>query len=84
LVVLGCPTADSAELYAETVINGDPAWAGPLAGVAMGLNVCHILEPEIKSQIAPEAQKKHLAVSEIALDTDKIIEAMNKVRGTAK
>ncbi len=31
VAVLGAPDADSAELYAETLIHGDPSWLGPLA-----------------------------------------------------
>ena len=55
-MVLGAPDADSAELYAETVVNGDPSWAGPLAGVAMNLPVFHIMEPELKVQIDPKVK----------------------------
>ena len=83
VVILGCPSADSSELYAETVVNGDPTWAGPLAGMAMGLPVFHILEPEIKAQIDPELYNKHLAIMEIALDVEKIVQALKRVRGTA-
>ena len=80
MVILGAPDADSAELYAETVVNGDPSWAGPLAGVAMDLPVYHIMEPEIKAQIAPEVYKEHLELMEIALDVEKIAEGLNRVR----
>ena len=80
IVVLGTPDADSAELYAETVIHGDPSWTGPLAGVALELPVYHIMEPEIKAQIAPEIFKEHLALMEIALDIDKIAVALKRVR----
>ena len=78
--MLGAPDADSAELYAETVTNGDPTWAGPLAGVALKLPVYHIIEPEIKRQIAPDIYKQHLELMEIALDVDKIAEAMSRIR----
>jgi glycine reductase len=78
--VLGAPDADSAELYAETVTNGDPTWAGPLAGVALNLPVYHIIEPEIKEQIAPDIYKQHLELMEIALDVDKIAKAMSRIR----
>ncbi len=78
--MLGSPDADSAELYAETVVNGDPSWTGPLAGVALGLPVYHIIEPEIKAQIAPEVFKEHLALMEIALDVDKISQSLSKLR----
>jgi betaine reductase len=79
-VVLGAPDADSAELYAETVTNGDPTWAGPLAGVALGLPVYHIIEPEIKSQIAPACYEEHLKLMEIALDVEKISQTLARIR----
>ena len=79
-MVLGAPDADSAELYAETVTNGDPTWAGPLAGVALKLPVYHIIEPEIKEQIAPDIYKQHLELMAIALDVDKIAKAMSRIR----
>ena len=36
VVVLGSSDAEGAEIYAETVTNGDPTFAGPLAGVSLG------------------------------------------------
>jgi len=80
MVILGAPDADSAELYAETVVHGDPSWVGPLAGIAMELPVYHIMEPEIKAQIDPEVYKEHLELMEIALDVEKITEGLNRVR----
>jgi betaine reductase len=80
IVMLGAPDADSAELYAETLVNGDPSWVGPLAGVALGLPVYHIMEPEIKKQINPACYKEHLELLEIALDVEKITEGLNRVR----
>ena len=80
IAVIGAPDADSAELYAETLVNGDPAWLGPLAGVKLDLPVYHIMEPEIKEQIDPEVYKEHLELLEIALDVDKIAEGLNRVR----
>jgi glycine/sarcosine/betaine reductase complex component A len=80
IVVLGAPDADSAELYAETVMHGDPTWAGPLAGVALGLPVYHIIEPEIKDQIDPACYEEHLKLMDIALDVDKISQTLTKLR----
>jgi betaine reductase len=80
IVILGAPDADSAELYAETVVRGDPSWAGPLAGVSLGLPVFHILEPEIKGQIDPSVYKEHLELMDIALDAERISQALHKVR----
>ena len=79
-MVLGAPDADSSELYAETVVHGDPSWAGPLAGLALGLPVYHVIEPEIKEQVDPAVYKEHLELMEIALDVEKITQALDKVR----
>ena len=83
-MVLGAPDADSAELYAETVVNGDPSWAGPLAGVAMNLPVFHIMEPELKAQIDPKVYEEHLGLMEIALEVNKITDGLNRVRKKQK
>ena len=80
IVVLGSPDADSSELYAETLINGDPSWMGPLAGVSLDLPVFHIMEPGVKSQIDPEVYKEHLELMEIALDVDAITQGLDRVR----
>jgi len=80
VVILGAPDADSAELYAETVIHGDPSWAGPLAGIALELPVFHIMEPEIKAQIDSAVYQKHLALMEMALDVEKISQTLSKLR----
>jgi betaine reductase len=80
IVIIGSPDAESSELYAETLINGDPSWTGPLAGVSLGLSVFHIMEPEIKEQIDPKAYKKHLELMDIAMDVDAITEGLNRVR----
>jgi glycine reductase len=65
------------------VVQGDPTWAGPLAGIALELPVYHIMEPEMKAQIEPEIYKEHLALMEIALDTEKITKALRKVRSAS-
>ena len=83
VVILGSPNSESAELYAETLINGDPSWAGPLAGVALGLPVYHIMEPEVIKQIDPAVYKEHLALMEMALDVDKISQSLNNMRRTS-
>ncbi len=80
VVILGSPDADSSELYAETLVNGDPSWVGPLAGVALKLPVFHIMEPEIKAQIDPSLYKEHLELMEIALDVEKIAQGLDRVR----
>ena len=43
VVLLGAPDPEAAEIAAETVVSGDPAYAGALAGVQLGLDVYHVL-----------------------------------------
>ena len=73
VVLLGQPDANSAGLFAETVTRGDPTWAGPLAGVPLGLPVYHVLEPEIKSQIDVDLYDEHVGLMELSADVDEII-----------
>jgi hypothetical protein len=73
VVILGQPDSTSAGLFAETVTRGDPTWAGPLAGVPLGLPVFHILEPEIKTQVDADLYQEHVGLMELAADVDEII-----------
>lgn len=80
VVVLGSSDPDSAELAAETVTAGDPTYAGPLAGVPLGLPVYHILEPEIKEKIDPKVYEEQVAMMEMVLDADALTGAVRKMR----
>ncbi len=53
VVVIGGAEAEASGLTAETVTAGDPTYAGPLAGVQLGLSVWHIVEDDIKAEIDP-------------------------------
>ena len=79
-MLLGTPTPDASRLYALTVTAGDPSWAGALAGVALGLAVYHVTEPEVKAQIAPGDYEEHVALMEMAMDAAAIGEAVAAVR----
>lgn len=80
LVVLGTPDAESADIYAETVIAGDPTYAGPLAGIALKLPVYHILEDEIKEAVPESVYQEHVGLMELSLDKDSICQAMREAR----
>jgi betaine reductase len=80
VVVLGHLDVGGAELAAETVTAGDPTWAGPLAGVPLGLPVYHVLEPEVKAEVAPAAYEEHLGIVELALESDAPIQAVRAIR----
>ena len=79
-MLLGTPTADSSRLYALTVTSGDPAWAGALAGVALGLPVYHITEDEVKAQLAAADYEQQVALMESVMDVAGISEAVRGVR----
>mgnify|MGYP003929194953 FL=1 len=82
VVLLGTPNAESSRLYGLTVTEGDPAWAGVLAGVSLQLPVYHIMEPEIKSQVDSQVYEELVGLTEMVLDTDEIIETLRQVRGS--
>jgi glycine reductase len=73
IVILGQPDPNSAGLFAETVTRGDPTWAGPLAGVPLGLPVYHILEPEIREAMDPDLYQEHVGLMELSADVDEIV-----------
>ena len=81
MVLLGTPTPESTRLYAMTVDQGDPSWAGALAGAALGLPAYHIIEQEIKDQIDPSTYEAEVGLAEIVLDSDEIAKALSEVRG---
>lgn len=80
VVLLGSPDAESAEIYAETVTTGDPTFAGPLAGVSLGLPVYHILEDAIKNLVDPETYQQQVGMMEFVLDRESIVKSMNNIR----
>ena len=80
MVIIGAAEAEAAGLAAETVTLGDPTFAGPLAGVALGLAVYHAVEPEFKNEVDPEVYEEQIGMMEMFLDVDSIIEEMNNIR----
>jgi len=80
VVILGNSDPDGASIFAETVTNGDPSFAGPLAGVALGLPVYHIIEPEIKQETDPQVYEEQVGIVEMVLDVDAITNAVKSIR----
>jgi glycine/sarcosine/betaine reductase complex component A len=72
VVLLGTPNPESTELFAVTLTEGDPTWAGPLAGVRLGLPVFHITEPDIRGQIPEDVYDAQVGLAEAVLDTEAI------------
>ncbi len=80
VVLFGAAEAESSGLSAETVTNGDPTFAGPLAGVALGLSVFHAVEPEFKECVDEDVYEEQVGMMEMVLDVDSIIEEMQAIR----
>lgn len=80
MVVLGGAEAEASGLAAETVTAGDPAYAGPLTGVQLGLRVYHILEPEVKAAIDPQVYEEQVGLMEMVLDVDAISAEVSTIR----
>lgn len=80
IVILGGAEAEASGLACETVISGDPTYAGPLAGVQLGLACYHILEPEIKQEIDEDVYEEQISMMEMVLEVDEIIEEVRKYR----
>ena len=85
VVLLGTPTAASSRICALTVTEGDPSWAGPLAGEALGLPVFHVIEPEIRAQVDERVYQAEVGLAEMALeDPDQIVAAVREVRAASE
>ncbi|SRR6056297_784086 len=81
VVILGGAEAEASGLACETVTNGDPTFAGPLAGVQLGLACYHILEPQIKDEVDDEVYDEQVSMMEMVLDVDDIVEEVSTYRG---
>jgi hypothetical protein len=80
IVLLGAAEAEAAGLAAETVTNGDPTFAGPLAGVSLGLRVYHCVEDEFKNQVDPAVYQEQIGMMEMVLNVDEIVSEMKSMR----
>lgn len=80
VVVLGAAEGEAAGLAAETVTAGDPTYAGPLAGVQLGLSVFHVCENEIKDEVDSNVYDDQISMMEMVMDVDDIAKEMSSIR----
>ena len=80
VVVLGAAEGEAAGLAAETVTAGDPTFAGPLAGVQLGLSVFHVCENEIKDEVDSSVYDDQISMMEMVMDVDDIANEMTSIR----
>lgn len=80
VVLIGGAEAEASGLSAETVAAGDPTYAGPLAGVALGLAVYHVVEPEVKDEFDEAVYDEQCGMMEMVLDVDAIANEVRTIR----
>ena len=80
IVVLGASDLEGAEISAETVTLGDPSFAGPLAGVSLGLPVYHILEPDVKKYIPEDVYNEFVGIMAMVIDPVAVGERFKTIR----
>ncbi len=80
VLILGSSDAEGAEIYAETVTNGDPTFAGPLAGVPLGLAVYHIFDEEIRAECDDAQWEEQISMMEMVLDPESLAAAVKGMR----
>lgn len=80
VVLLGAPTTESSQVQFETVTTGDPSYAGPLAGVGLGLQAYHVFEPNVKAAIDPEQYAENIETLEMGLEAEAIVNALVEMR----
>ena len=80
VVLIGGSEAEASGLSAETVAAGDPTYAGPLAGIALGLAVYHVIEPDIKDEFDAAVYDEQCGMMEMVLDVDAIVAEVKTVR----
>jgi len=78
LVVLGGAEAEASGLAAETVSVGDPTYAGPLAGVSLGLKAYHMFE--LKNEVDGAIYEEQVGMMEMVLNVDAIISEVTAYR----
>ena len=78
IVVLGGAEAEASGLAAETVSTGDPTFAGPLAGVPLGLKAYHMFE--LKDEVDPDIYNDQIGMMEMVLDMDAIVNEVKTYR----
>lgn len=81
VVLLGANEAEGSGLALETVTAGDPAYAGSLAGVQLGVPCYHICEPLIKAELNPQVYEDQVSMMEMVIPIDAINAEMARLRG---
>ena len=84
IVVLGASDIEGAEIAAETLTVGDPSYAGPLAGVSLGLPIYHILEPDVRAAIPEDVYDQAAGLISMIVDTEEVSRKFKAIRENAQ
>jgi glycine/sarcosine/betaine reductase complex component A len=79
-VVLGNGEASGVEVFAETVTEGDPSYAGPLAGVSLKIPVYHVLEKDVMTVIPEAIREEKLQLSSLVIDVEPMRQVLQAAR----
>ena len=79
-IVLGNGDAQGAEVFAETVTQGDPTYAGPLAGVPLKIPVYHVLEEEVMTVVPEKLREEKLQLSLLVIDVEPMRQVLQASR----
>jgi glycine reductase len=80
VVLLGSPDPESATIAAETVVVGDPSYAGALAGAQLGLLTYHILEEEMKADIPDDVWDAQVGIMADVLEAEALAKTVSAIR----
>ena len=79
-VVLGNGEASGVEVFAETVTQGDPSYAGPLAGVSLKIPVYHVLEDEVMAVVPETIREEKLQLPTLVIDVEPMRQVLQAAR----
>lgn len=80
IIILGFDKSEICDVFAETFKDGDPTFAGPLSGKALGLKTYHITESEIKNKCDPKAYKDNIELFESLIEIEDIHNTLKSMR----
>lgn len=78
MLVFGLNQPFSLRIMATTFRDGDPSFAGPLGGIALGLKSFHIFE--LKDEIPDDVWEKEMAFKELEVGDELIEEVCKTMR----
>ena len=78
VIILGLNEPENLRIFATTFKEGDPSYAGPLAGVALGLKSSPIFE--LKSEVPADVWSAEMAMKELEVEDASIEQICHTMR----